>query len=77
MSISLADLQQQALSVAGLTDYLQLLLEGDERLQNIWVVGEVSSARNHPSGCFFSLADIIHQSSSSYCPPGVPSYNTQ
>ena len=57
MPISLADLQQQALSVAGLTDYLQLLLEGDERLQNIWVVGEVSSARNHPSGCFFALQE--------------------
>ncbi|MEO0540531.1 MAG: exodeoxyribonuclease VII large subunit [Cyanobacteria bacterium P01_A01_bin.105] len=57
MPLSLVDLQQQALSVAGLTDYLQLLLEGDERLQNIWVVGEVSSARNHASGCFFALQE--------------------
>ncbi|MEM9161674.1 MAG: exodeoxyribonuclease VII large subunit [Cyanobacteria bacterium P01_F01_bin.4] len=50
-------LQTTALSVAGLTDYIQLLLEGDERLHNIWVVGEVSSAKPHSSGCFFSLQE--------------------
>ena len=44
MTVSLTELQQQAISVAGLTEYIQLLLEGDERLHQIWVVGEVSSA---------------------------------
>ena len=36
-----------AIGVAGLTDYLKLLLEEDEQLRKIWVVGEGSSARNH------------------------------
>ncbi len=47
----------KAVSVAGVTEYIQLLLEGDENLRNIWVIGEVSSARNHGSGCFFSLQE--------------------
>ncbi len=46
-----------ALSVSGLTDYLRLLLEHDEQLRQIWVVGEVSSANNHRSGLFFTLQD--------------------
>ncbi|MEO0456064.1 MAG: exodeoxyribonuclease VII large subunit [Cyanobacteria bacterium P01_A01_bin.114] len=50
-------LQATAISVAGLTDYIQLLLEGDERLHQVWVVGEVSSAKQHSSGCFFSLQE--------------------
>ncbi|ESA33558.1 exodeoxyribonuclease vii large subunit [Leptolyngbya sp. Heron Island J] len=47
----------KAVSVTGITEYIQLLLEGDENLRNIWVIGEVSSARQHGSGCFFSLQE--------------------
>lgn len=47
----------KAVSVAGVTEYIQLLLEGNENLRNIWIIGEVSSARNHSSGCFFSLQE--------------------
>ncbi|MEO0396026.1 MAG: exodeoxyribonuclease VII large subunit [Cyanobacteria bacterium P01_A01_bin.137] len=50
-------LDLKAVSVAGVTEYIQLLLEGDEQLRNIWVIGEVSSARQHGSGCFFSLQE--------------------
>lgn len=46
-----------ALSVAGLTLYLQELLEGDRYLQLVWVTGEVSNVSQHPSGCFFTLCD--------------------
>ena len=46
-----------ALSVSGLTDYLRLLLEHDEQLRQVWIVGEVSSANNHRSGLFFTLQD--------------------
>ncbi|MBD2504203.1 exodeoxyribonuclease VII large subunit [Anabaena azotica] len=46
-----------ALSVSGLTDYLRLLLENDEQLRQVWIVGEVSSANNHRSGLFFTLQD--------------------
>ncbi|MGB3297650.1 MAG: exodeoxyribonuclease VII large subunit [Phormidesmis sp.] len=46
-----------AVGVAGLTDYLKLLLEENPQLSKIWVVGEVSSARNHGQGCFFTLQE--------------------
>jgi exodeoxyribonuclease VII large subunit len=46
-----------AIGVAGLTDYLKLLLEENPQLSKIWVVGEVSSARNHSQGCFFTLQE--------------------
>lgn len=46
-----------AVSVAGLTSYLQLLLEQDEQLQQVWVTGEVSSASQYRSGLFFTLQD--------------------
>ncbi|MFK8182285.1 MAG: exodeoxyribonuclease VII large subunit [Phormidesmis sp.] len=46
-----------AVGVAGLTDYLKLLLEENPQLRNIWVVGEVSSARSHRQGCFFTLQE--------------------
>jgi exodeoxyribonuclease VII large subunit len=45
------------LSVSGLTSYLQLLLEQDEQLVQIWITGEVSSANRHRSGLFFALRD--------------------
>jgi exodeoxyribonuclease VII large subunit len=47
----------QALSVSRLTTYLQDLLETDEQLRQVWVVGEVSSANPHRSGIFFTLQD--------------------
>ncbi|MEM9214634.1 MAG: exodeoxyribonuclease VII large subunit [Cyanobacteria bacterium P01_F01_bin.150] len=45
------------LSVAGVTLYIQDLLEQDNRLQQIWVAGEVSSANQYRSGLFFTLQD--------------------
>lgn len=45
------------LSVAGVTLYIQALLENDPHLQQIWVVGEVSSAAHYRSGLFFTLQD--------------------
>ncbi|MGA7937574.1 MAG: exodeoxyribonuclease VII large subunit, partial [Kovacikia sp.] len=46
-----------ALSVAGLTAYIQVLLEQDNQLRQIWVTGEVSSASRYRSGLFFTLQD--------------------
>ena len=57
MAITTDTFDFKAVSVAGVTEYIQLLLEGDENLRNIWVIGEVSSARQHGSGCFFSLQE--------------------
>ena len=48
---------EAALSVAGLTDYIQELLEQDAQLRQVWVTGEVSSANPHRSGMFFTLQD--------------------
>lgn len=45
------------LSVAGVTLYIQDLLEQDIRLQQVWVAGEVSSANQYRSGLFFTLQD--------------------
>lgn len=45
------------LSVAGLTNYIQALLEQDEELLQVWVTGEVSSASRYRSGLFFTLQD--------------------
>lgn len=46
-----------ALSVAGLTTYIQSLLEQDDQLQQVWVTGEISSASRYRSGLFFTLQD--------------------
>lgn len=46
-----------AISVAGLTAYIQALLEEDTQLRHIWVIGEVSSANQHSKGLFFTLQD--------------------
>jgi exodeoxyribonuclease VII large subunit len=48
---------ETALSIAGLTDYIQSLLEEDSVLRQVWVTGEVSSANNHRAGLFFTLKD--------------------
>ncbi|ABW28338.1 exodeoxyribonuclease VII large subunit [Acaryochloris marina] len=47
----------EVLSVKGLTDYIQTLLEDDSYLVQVWVEGEVSSAARHRSGFFFTLQD--------------------
>ena len=46
-----------ALSVAGLTAYIQALLEHDRTLRQVWVTGEVSSTNSHRRGLFFTLQD--------------------
>lgn len=46
-----------ALSVAGLTAYIQVLLEHDRTLRQVWVTGEVSSTNHHRRGLFFTLQD--------------------
>ncbi len=48
---------EAALSVSGITDYIQELLEQDAQLRQVWVIGEVSSANQHRSGMFFTLQD--------------------
>jgi exodeoxyribonuclease VII large subunit len=48
---------ESALSVAGLTEYIQMLLEQDDQLRQVWVTGEVSSATHYRSGLFFTLQD--------------------
>lgn len=50
-------LTDTALSVAGLTAYIQDLLEFDTQLRQAWVMGEVSSAHAHRSGLFFTLQE--------------------
>jgi len=59
MTFDLSDsrIPHTALSVAGLTDYLRLLLEQDDLLRQVWVTGEVSSTSQHRSGIFFTLQD--------------------
>src|SRR4028119_1064935 len=57
LSISETLMPEAALSVAGLTDYIQELLEQDDQLRQVWVTGEVSSANRHRSGLFFTLQD--------------------
>lgn len=49
--------QPDILSVGGLTQYLQSLLEQDEQLIQVWLTGEVSSLNQHRSGLFFTLQD--------------------
>jgi len=56
-SIQNSLIPEAALSVAGLTDYIQELLEQDDQLRQVWVTGEVSSANRHRSGLFFTLQD--------------------
>lgn len=45
------------LSVAGLVDYIRSGVEADPNLQQVAVVGEVSSTKPHPKGLFFNLSD--------------------
>lgn len=50
-------LPNTAISVGGLTAYIQALLEQDDQLRQVWVTGEVSSANQHRAGLFFTLQD--------------------
>jgi exodeoxyribonuclease VII large subunit len=52
-----AFLPDSMLSVAGLNAYIQSLFEDDQHLQQVWVMGEVSSANRYRSGLFFTLHD--------------------
>ncbi len=54
---------ESALSVGGLTAYIQSLLEDDPHLRQVWVTGEVSSAKQHQRGIFFTLQDPETQAS--------------
>jgi len=56
-SLPVSLIPEKALSVAGLTAYIQALLEQDHQLSQVWVIGEVSSANQHRSGLFFTLQD--------------------
>lgn len=51
------DFPDTTLSVAGITEYIQVLLEENPILRQVWVIGEVSSANQHRSGLFFTLQD--------------------
>jgi len=53
----LASTPNSALTVAGLTHYLQDLLEEDLFLRQVWVMGEISSISPHTKGFFFTLQD--------------------
>ncbi|MBU6229683.1 MAG: exodeoxyribonuclease VII large subunit [Cyanobacteria bacterium REEB459] len=57
MTFSQSTLSAPPLSVGGLVDYIQAVLENDPVLHQVWVVGEVSSVTQHPKGLFFNLTD--------------------
>jgi len=57
MSLIHSPLTLSPLSVAGLVDYLRSSLEEDPNLQQVAVVGEVSSTTPHQKGLFFNLSD--------------------
>ncbi len=47
----------EALSVQEFNEYLQFSLENDPQLRQVWIIGEVSSLHDHPSGVFLTLSD--------------------
>ena len=51
------EVPESALSVAGVTHYIQDLLEQDPQLYRVWVVGEVSSTSERNGHIFFTLQD--------------------
>ena len=54
---------ETAISIAGLTYYLKATLEQDPQLQQVWLIGEVSSANNHKTGLYFTLSDPTEKAS--------------
>src|SRR3972149_4648668 len=56
--LSFFGLQSRVWTVADLTRYVRQLLEGDYRLQDVWVAGEVSNLSRPASGhLYFTLKD--------------------
>lgn len=51
------EIPETVISVAGLTDYIQALLEQDPQLRQVWITGEVSSTNQHSRGIFFTLQE--------------------
>jgi exodeoxyribonuclease VII large subunit len=51
------EVPEAALSVAGMTQYIQALLEQDPHLYRVWVIGEISSASDRNGHLFFTLQD--------------------
>lgn len=54
---ALFDIPDKALSVAGITLYIQSLLEQDPHLHRLWVAGEVSSVSERNGHIFFTLQE--------------------
>jgi exodeoxyribonuclease VII large subunit len=48
---------ESPISVASLTETIKFLLEDNDLLRQVWVIGEVSSLNPHRSGLFFGLQD--------------------
>ncbi|MGF1524123.1 MAG: exodeoxyribonuclease VII large subunit [Leptolyngbyaceae cyanobacterium] len=51
------EIPHEPVSVAGVTQYIQLLLEEDPHLHQLWVTGEVSSANERNGHIFFTLQE--------------------
>ncbi|WP_010499088.1 exodeoxyribonuclease VII large subunit [Paenibacillus elgii] len=50
--------EKQILSIKELNRYIKMLLEGTDRLQDVWVRGEISNFTHHSSGhMYFTLKD--------------------
>jgi len=46
------------ISISEVTHYIMGVLQTDDRLQNVWVTGEISNMRRYSSGhCYFTLKD--------------------
>lgn len=58
MSRISVEVPEAALSVAGVTDYIQAVLEQDPQLSRVWVMGEISSANDRNGHIFFTLQDL-------------------
>ncbi len=56
-------IEKSPLSVAGITSYIKQLLEEDYKLQQISVIGEVSSKNLHSSGLYFKLSESDNSAS--------------
>ena len=51
-------MNQEAASITELNTYIKMLLDNDEVLQNVYVLGEISNFKKHSSGhLYFSLKD--------------------
>lgn len=49
---------KQVFSIKELNRYIKMMLEGNDRLQNVWVRGEISNFTHHSSGhMYFTLKD--------------------